>query len=472
MKTLLLFALTFIPLSSSAQQYDPFNTQKRFQNPNAVGDDTYYFYPIDTLINSDTIRYSQYLKVGSSNTSVPNTNECSVWGDPNLVASADTSWLGRYIWVNTNTNELFIKNGMGETLAFDFGISIGDSAIFYQNTAEAYYMKYDQINEETHFGVDDSVKTFVIAKYDLVGNPLISNLTNFELKLGKELGLLSFMDCNNFPLLETEVELMGQLHPNLGEYNMTYDELYPWDVGDSLLVKGTQPFLTSYKLITVTDRVESTDSVWIYLNFEGDLTGFNIEYPNVIQYHKGENFSETPNISFVNGYNEYNDIEMNCGSRKRHRKEYTPKYYCDTFHCFPDYDAVGSLFQTYTYFAGLGMTNRESTYFSPTGGTASATLIYSRIGGVVCGTPESLSLVEEELEVSLSPNPAKDEVIIQTDFEMERVSVLDGTGKVSISFESKGFTQQIETSELSRGIYFVLVESSDGRITRSKLILE
>ena len=470
MKSLLLSLFVSMTLSLFGQDYTPLNTPKRFQNSNVVSDNNYYFYPIDTLTNADTVTYVQYLKMGNSTTTLTNGTICSVWGDPNQVVAADTTWLGRYVNYNSVSNELRVENKSGEILNFDFNLALGDSAIFFQSTSEEYYLKYDQLNEETVYGVVDSVKTFLIFKYDPTGGVLASTLNNFEVKLGKSLGLLSLIECNDFPTSEVGVELMGQLFPAIGTYNMTYDELYPWAPGDSLLVKGVAAPVVAYKLITVLDRIETADSVWIHLNFEGDLTAFNIEYPNVIAYKKGENFSITPDISMVNGYMHYNDSGSMCGERKRHHTEFTTKYYCDTFHCFPDYDATGSQFFTGTYLSGLGQTSRVSEVWGPFSSSATATLVYSNVGGVICGTPAALNVKERELEVRISPNPAQNEIMIQTSFEMERVEVLNAAGGIELIVNPGGFDQYIDTSELSRGIYFVHIKSSDGRMLNSKFV--
>ena len=412
MRVALLGLFISISISVFGQDYVPFNVPKRFENSALPADNNYYFYPIDTLTNSDTVSYVQYVKMSMFETIVSDPSICPVWGDPNFVIAADTTWLGRYVFHNTSTNELILENKIGETLKFDFGLSLGDSIPFYQSATEEYYLKYDQINEEIIYGVTDSVKTYLIAKYDLAGSALSSSLNNFEVKLGKDLGLLSLIDCNNFPVLEKGVELMGQLYPTIGEYNMTYDELYPWTPGDSLLVKGVAAPVVAYKLITILDRIETTDSVWIHLNFEGDLTNYNIEYPSVIAYRKGDNFSTTPDNSMEGGYQVFNDLGDMCGTRKRHYNWISTKYYCDTYHCFPDYDAVGSQYFTGTYLSGLGQTSRVSEVWGPFSSSATATLIYSNVGGVICGTPAALDVEGRELEMRISPNPARDGIMI------------------------------------------------------------
>ena len=57
-------------------------------------------------------------------------------------------------------------------------------------------------------------------------------------------------------------------------------------------------------------------------------------------------------------------------------------------------------------------------------------------------------------------------------FEMERVEVLNSTGEIELIVNSNGFDQYIDTSELSCGIYFVHVKSSDGRTVNSKFVQE
>ncbi|MCJ8292010.1 MAG: T9SS type A sorting domain-containing protein [Crocinitomicaceae bacterium] len=469
MKPLLFSFFISITISVFGQNYLPLNTPKRFQNSISAVDNDYYFYPIDTLTNASIVTYVQYLKIGTSTISLPSTACGNVWGDPNFVDAADTTWLGRYISFNTATNKLLAVNKPGEDLTFDFSLAMGDSATFYQNATDEYYLKYDQINEEVIYGVMDSVKSYSILKYDLLGSPSASALNNFQVKLGKNLGLLSLIDCNNFPSIETGVDLMGQLYPTIGTYNMTYDELYPWTPGDSLEVRGSQQFFTTYKLITVVDRVETVDSVWIHLSFEGDLTGFNIQYPDVIVYGKGDNISTIPNNSFWEGYQIYNDSGSLCGTRKRHHIAHIAKYYCESYHCFPDFDAFGSFFYTDTYLAGLGKTFRKSESFG-SGNMATGTLIYSNIGGVTCGTPVALGTKELDLKLAISPNPVKNEVNVHTSFEIISIEVVNSAGVVQLQLPSNGFSDLIDVSGLDRGVYFIRIKASDGNQVSSKFV--
>jgi len=50
--------------------------------------------------------------------------------------------------------------------------------------------------------------------------------------------------------------------------------------------------------------------------------------------------------------------------------------------------------------------------------------------------------------------------------------VLNSTGEIELIVNSNGFDQYIDTSELSCGIYFVHVKSSDGRTVNSKFVQE
>ena len=129
---------------------------------------------------------------------------------------------------------------------------------------------------------------------------------DFEIKLGETLGIIQFMDVFNFPQSEVGVKLMGQLHPTIGKYQMTYDESFPWDVGDELGYQGNydhyglQLHTKRFKIMTITDRIETVDSVKIYFSSEDTVVipwspwpppssySYIISYPNPLVYKKGE----------------------------------------------------------------------------------------------------------------------------------------------------------------------------------------
>lgn len=397
------------------QGFSPFNSNspKRFVNTNDLSDNDYFFYSMQTDFSGDSTIFNQYLRESSYTVDVTGTS-CEGWGG-GMQPTADTTWLGRKIIYNNTSKELINHNRALEALRFNFGINQGDSAIFYTDSFDNdYFIRYDNLAQESILGISDNVKSFSVWKYDVMENIVSSPLNGFEIKLSENNGIVNFINCDQFPAIEKGLTLMGQVNPNIGTYQLTYDEVFPWEQGDTLEVRGSKSYynggvsVTSYKLITIVDRVETSDSVWIYLNVDNqvvvsppnapsNLLSFNISYPNPIVYAKKENISEYPHESVFERTTYFNDTVNDCGERKRFTSIGSFSEYCDSCDCFTPIDGFGSSSDTHKYVEGLGKTYIKKQPYGPEPDQSQALLIYSNVGGVRCGSYTPLSLDEYEL---------------------------------------------------------------------------
>lgn len=411
MKLLIFFVSVLIVGSTFGQGFAPLNTNnpKRFVNPNNLDDNDYFFYSTQTVVSGDTTTFNQYLRKSSYHVDVTGT-DCELWGG-SIQPTADTTWLGRQLRYNSATQQLICNNSTMDELVFDFGMNLGDSSIYYANGASNYFMRFDNLIQELVLDSLEWVKSFTIWKYDGSGNLIQSPLNGFEIKLSENLGLVNLIDCFQFPTIEKGLTLMGQLNTTLGYYQMTYDEAFPWNLGDTIELRGvnnpqswTGSMTTSYKLITIQNRIETIDSVWIYLNIDEQLvqtpngspwgypSTYNIGYTNPIVYRKKENISAFPNNATYDGVNYINDSVNFCGMRGRHKSYGEFMVYCDSCDCFTYYDGHGSGVSEYEYLEGLGMTFSSGQGYGDWTSILEAELIFSNVGGVQCGTLIPLSI--------------------------------------------------------------------------------
>jgi hypothetical protein len=192
---------------------------------------------------------------------------CNFWGSGAGIA-LDTTWLGNQVKWNSIAKELLFKNQENEILSFDFNSNLGSLTSFYTNGTVESFIEHTTDILENFYGVSDSVQIFEVQAYDNVGTPISSLLNNFEIKLSKNHGLLSFINCYDFPSLEQGLELQGQTNPTIGNYQLPYDACYPWTTGDIIQYStinstgGVAAFHKyAYQTLTVTNRVETPDSV-------------------------------------------------------------------------------------------------------------------------------------------------------------------------------------------------------------------
>lgn len=475
----ILLLLSFISAFSFAQEFQPFNEDvpKRFFNPSDATDNDYYFYSYKEKEEGDAMRYYQYFR--RTENQIPFGPDCSGWGDSNGNAG-DTTWLGREIVYNFSTETLEFSNELEEALTFDFSIELGDSALFYANAANEYYIKYTSISSMPVYETDDLVKTFTILHYNLDEEVITSNLHGFEIQLGQNLGLIQFMNCNEFPEKEVGLSLLGQLYPTIGKYQMTYDEAFPWKAGDLLQYRSVYSDYsfgsvvnTTYKTLTITAREETADSVFIYhesSSFTYYVPGEEINpftagfaYPNPIRYKKGENISDEPSgmMPYENPFQVSDSLDR-CGSRER--LQIIPDFngYCDSCQCDIGQDGFGTTLYPYTYTTDFGITFRKSvTYGDIMTGTFN-TMIYAKIDDVECGSQAFMSLDEHQIDFELYPNPTTDLLHINAQNTIEEVRILSPNGQVVYSeLISNQSTFTIDVGAFPKGVYIIELISDD-----------
>lgn len=450
--TLFLFITASISIS---QNFEPFKSihPKRFANTVDASDNDYFFYAIETNVNSDTTTFKQYMRIShTSEVDVSNTI-CSGWGG-DIVPRADTTWLGRRFHYKSSTQELILKNINNESIIFDFGIALGDSAVFYSAIGGDYYIKYTSLNQELILDSLEWTKTFIIKKYDVSENLVPSNLNGFEIKLTENLGLASFIEINNFPMVETSMNLVGQLNPTLGYYQLTYEEVFPWQIGDTLQYYGGNHnyeydlHIYSTKLVVVQNRVETVDSVWIYFNVDTQidkypdispfpLYAFNINFPNPLVFRKTNNLNPMPNNAYHDFIEHKYDSITYCGNTVAQYQSdgasAFPAMYCDSCDCFSPIDAFGFDAVTQTFVAGYGQIFYDINQINDFYVSRSASLIYSNINGQACGTYYPLGVPE------YSYNP--DKILVKIVDVLGR-ECLDEPNKVIIYIYSDGSTEK------------------------------
>jgi len=73
----------------------------------------------------------------------------------------------------------------------------------------------------------------------------------------------------------------------------------------------------------------------------------------------------------------------------------------------------------------------------------------------------------EELEWSISPNPADDQIIIESQSQIQNLNILDLSGRIVLSIQN---VSPFSISNLERGVYFIQVSNGIGQIGTKKLI--
>lgn len=493
MKTLTSILLLLLLSSMSfAQDYTPFSesTSKRFFSAGNATDNNFFFHATSTNILGDSTIFDQYYTKQNDGIPGEQPSGCIFWGgttDERL----DTTWLGNQLNWNAVSRELALKNEASVAIVFDFNLSIGSSAQFYSDGTTNYFIEHTATNLESFLGVSDSVQIYTVSAFDNVGSPASSALNNFEIRLSKNYGLLSFINCYDFPSVQQGYELQGQTNPLIGTYQLTYDEAYPWQLGDVLQYyssntpSGGFPKY-AYHTLTVTDRTETVDSVII--TYDALVQETNTSLPSSwiyginydpIRYKKGDaiwekpwNFAKTAfeqNIPDVNASEESISI---CSTNRQFVTRESFINYCDSCMCYGSYDGFGTSVHDRFYTENLGIHRYVSTAYGPITGFNGAELVYWNVNGEECGTFWNSQDELFQFDLSIAPNPTKDIVKIEADQQIESIRVLDLSGR--IIYIEKNINQkmaEISLASFQKGAY-ILEVAANGSTQKQTIIRE
>lgn len=462
-----------------AQDYNPLNSPSKFVETG--GTEEVYFFAESTMLNGGLIEMKQYQVMYDSLITPSNPNACPSYGQP---TAATDNWLGRDLVYNQILHSLSTDGG----LTFDFGIPLGDSALIGSVNNVDYYMIYTSKSEEIILNYTDSVKTFSISAYDAQGTSVNTGYSSSPIRLAKQLGLVNFINLQDISNNVKEYEIIGQVNNgmgHLGNYAPTYDEVYPWDYGDTLQyfgyssIQSTQSSYAAYNTVTVQLRTETTDSVYIHLNQNLQTVNsggivYNITYDPVIKFKKGEAITTYPANYFE--YAKHYEVgeqefESFTGAGMR-MTDFVYDDYCDSCHCFPAFELQGVVFENYTTMAPYGSVHKEKTnYDSQIGITAEAKLVFANVDGNIYGNFVAVSVDElEEIAINIAPNPTTNHIQLSTSERMIGVEVYTLTGELCRSESLVGQTGKLNLSSLQTGVYLLHVRFENGQVSTQRIV--
>ena len=185
-----------------------------------------YSIKIDSTTQSgiDTFLYNMQVRIDSSDSKL----DCG-WGG-HCAAFLVPGWLGLRIIKHPRRKYSFI-NSEKDTLKFDFGIEIDDTTTIYENDSIVLKMNYVSKDKEEVLSYLDSIKEFELIHYDK-NSSLPLPLNKHIIKIGKDLGAISFFDVYNFPFKSTFVQLFGMKNPNLGLHEIRRSDISNFEVND------------------------------------------------------------------------------------------------------------------------------------------------------------------------------------------------------------------------------------------------
>lgn len=469
-----------------AQDFKLFDSNSKKLFSTFPENSTTYSLSFDTVnsAGSDSVYYN-FFKIEDLNfVSI----DCAFWGGPNCYKQNVPVWIGAKIEFNNQYSYNFYPDN-GDTIKFDF-TSNSDTNIFYIDSSQKFSLTFERSDTISILNFSDSAYYYKIHHTDLVGNIINSALNGQEIIICKKLGLVRFFQIDEFPLLLNPIELIGQENQRLGIFNITNEMMYDFQVGDEFQYKETVFHndgaswmdIISYRKHTITERVETTDSL-IYtveeIRFYEDSSS---SITNIINrgYSKSEIIAQLPFEKFNGNFHSFY-LEDYCGSNLW-TYEFDSEFglsYCAIDDVWGYHDSQGPpSVLNITWVLGIG--EYYKNYVSYNGSIQYTSgqireMIYFKKGDIICGTLiDGISNSElEPKNYQVFPNPVNDQLFFanfnnSNSYSIEIINSLGQKVRVEDNIRSTEYTMNM--AELKSGIYFYIIRENGIKVQEGKVI--
>ncbi len=400
------------------------------------------------------------------------------------------SWLGPKVDLLPDGKNLFY-NGMGDTIVFETAATLGTSWPFMVLGNGNYFQAHvTGIYNWAVLGVTDTVKTISLQLKNESGSNLPHEMNGFEIRIGKESGLVNIPDLFHFPNDASEKSLVGLTNPEIGVQLLNSRRIYNYQVG--------QERHTYKECSNSNDYSHSRTSVReIVLEKDSSLNEVSYAIDKTFYRTSTESFGTNPDtlhyrdtivvggLGANNGYLELHPFEMlfanfNYPLGFNFQYYYLPMDNRLALETVSDLLVMGSgcletVFDNDSqtrYVDCLGQVNwwTVSLWYS-----CGESLVYFKKGNEEWGTPipfEILTPVKETpnqlIQHSIFPNPASSTINIQlknsvTSIKKWKLRSINGV----LQKHAEGFHHKevsFSVTDLAQGLYQLILEHEDGEV--------
>lgn len=207
----------------------------------------------------------------------------------NCYRADGASWLGKQLVLKSNGDYLFF-NYQQDTIKIKSTAGLNENwiAFIYKNGS---YIRatITKIDTSSFLGLNDSVKTIIFSAFDKNNIALSHRVNHLSISLSKNYGFVKTMNFLNFPdglnwfiysdQALAEYKLCGLTNPSVGCHNVTWKEVYNFNIGDELHTVYTSieghPYYDDrkniYTIKTVISKSQSHDTL-IYTFYRKEQT--------------------------------------------------------------------------------------------------------------------------------------------------------------------------------------------------------
>jgi hypothetical protein len=484
MKKSLVFLLIIISALSFGQNYKLFNagSRKVFATYPAPGAAYSMAFDIVTAEGNDSI-YHNFC--GLDNTFYE-TDSCMFWGGPVCTKQTFPSWLGKKVMMKNNGDYRFITLN-NDTLNFAFPTHLQDTSLFFSDNTQHFSIILVQKGVFT-LGVTDSFRLYSILHTNNNGIIMNSPLQGATIFVFKPSGLNSFFQIDSFPQVLKPLSLYGDGSLQTGLYRITNEMVYQYQSGDKFQhheyyhQSGGPPWnnYDLYRTYTIIGKTVSADS----LIYDVQQSLFYADSNSVLttntqlRFLRNQVLAELPYEKF-NGITRSLSNQDYCGLKLWTYSEYTMngQAFCAADTCWGTTDTGGPpLVNSEKIVLGLGIYDASSGVFGPPpmGYGYGSHMVYFKKGSVSCGNEvvvgiENIQTINSSLKIT--PNPATGNFFVSANAAIQKIIMLDISGRQVLAQELSANSASIDISRLKPGTYFAQIWFSTSSMQVRKVLV-
>ena len=484
MKKHLIFLLIIISAPSFGQNYKLFNagSRKLFATYPAPG--VAYSIAFDTVTaeGNDSV-YHNFCGLDNA---FYETDSCMFWGGPVCTKQTFPSWLGKKV-VMKNTGEYRFITLANDTLNFTFPTHLQDTSLFYSDNTQRFSIILTQ-KGVLSLGVTDSFRLYMILHTNQNGIIIGSPLQGATILIFKPSGLNSFFQIDSFPQVLKPLSLYGDRFLQTGLYRITNEMVYAYQSGDKIQYheywhqSGGPPWnnYDLYRTYTIIGKTISPDS----LIYDVQQSLFNADSSNQttstiqLRFLRNKVIEELPYEKFNGMTRRLANLDY-CGLKLWTYSEYRMEgqAFCAADTCWGTTDTGGPpLVFNRKVVLGLGVYENSMGVLGPppAGYSVGSQIVYFKKGAVSCGTEVVVGVENMEginRAIKISPNPATTSCIVSANAAMQKIVLLDMSGRQMQVKEPNADSASLDISMLRPGVYFAQIWFAGSLARVEKLLI-
>jgi len=417
------------------------------------------------------------------------------------------SLMGSKIMVKANGDNL-IFNKYNDTIKICTKAKLGDSwPIILPNNEVSIKATVVDHKVENFLELTDSVKTI---QFQPVNEADTGKLLVFgsSIKLSKNYGIIEVIDFKEFPNKSWNnsfeykaLQLLGLTHPSKGVQNLTWFEVYDFQIGDQFHGINCTECLDKHSCTEYIQTIEKREDFYsdkgllekiVYTinnehsryNYADRSTQYGIDTLKKTIQLQNQNFDILPVYTYQHAYGNDYGIEYT-QNRMLFYKNTVAKvipvnhydHICFTDSCWTKgYCLIDGYEPFYYYAKGLGgpYYTDDTDFF---GCIYTRDLVYYKKGNESWGTPLNITSVEnisiDKQLAKIYPNPAQHNFTITTNqkYLPTRLRIIDLSGKTVLDEDVNSISKIIQINDLKEGLYLVAIYNEDYVFPAQKVLV-